>query len=144
MKVTVESCLKRIDNRFKLVLMASKRAKDLDRGARAAVARDDDKPTIIAMKEIAEEAISLDSLENITRSNIVNRNNEMQIEEEFDETNTLDGNDDIGDDIDDDEEDDEMEEDMLEDDVLEDEDIDNDELSDDTMGDDLEDDNSLR
>ncbi len=82
MKVTVESCLKKVDNRFKLVLLAAKRAKDLDRGARPTVAREDDKSTIIAMREISEEAISLESLENITRSNIVNRNNEMQIEEE--------------------------------------------------------------
>lgn len=82
MRVTVESCLKKIDNRFKLVLLASKRAKDIDRGARPAVAREDDKSTIIAMREISEEAISLESLENITKSNIVNRNNEMLIEEE--------------------------------------------------------------
>ena len=82
MKVTVESCLKKVDNRFKLVLLAAKRAKDLDRGARPAVAREDDKSTIIAMREISEEAISLESLENITKSNIVNRNNEMLIEEE--------------------------------------------------------------
>ena len=82
MRVTVESCLKKVDNRFKLVLLAAKRAKDLDRGAKPAVAKEDDKTTIIAMREIAEEAISLESLENITKSNIVNRNNEMLIEEE--------------------------------------------------------------
>ena len=90
MRVTVESCLKKVDNRFKLVLMAAKRAKDLDRGAKPAVAREDDKSTIVAMREISEEAISLASLEEITRSNIVNRNNEMQIddEEEFEDNNT--------------------------------------------------------
>ena len=90
MKVTVESCLKKVDNRFKLVLMAAKRAKDLDRGARPAVAREDDKSTIIAMREISEEAISLANLEEITRSNIVNTNNEMQIddEEEFEDNDT--------------------------------------------------------
>ncbi|MBR1943872.1 MAG: DNA-directed RNA polymerase subunit omega [Alphaproteobacteria bacterium] len=84
MEVTVESCLKRVDNRFKLVLLAAKRAKDLDRGARAAVARDNDKSTIVAMREISEDAISLETLENITRSNIVNGNNEMLIDEEED------------------------------------------------------------
>ena len=90
MKVTVESCLKKVDNRFKLVLMAAKRAKDLDRGARPAVAREDDKSTIIAMREISEEAISLESLEYITKSNIINRNDEMQIddEEEFEDNDT--------------------------------------------------------
>ena len=115
MKVTVESCLKKIDNRFKLVLMASKRAKDLERGARATVARDDDKSTIIAMREIAEEAISLDSLENITRSNIVNRNNEMQIEEE-----DFYNNDEVIDDSDDDMEDDvDADDDSIESEALE-------------------------
>lgn len=104
MKVSVESCLKKVDNRFKLVLLASKRAKDIDRGARPAVARDDDKSTVIAMREISEEAISLDSLESITKSNIVNRNNEMLIEEEeelFDAEDMADSEDDISEEIDD-------------------------------------------
>ncbi len=145
MKVTVESCLKRVDNRFKLVLLASKRAKDLDRGARSAVPRDDDKPTIIAMREIAEDAISLDSLENITRSNIVNRNNEMQVEDDFDETNNLEGNDDIGDDMEDDlDEDDEMEEDMIDEAVLAEEDIENNALANDNSDNNLEDEDHLR
>lgn len=112
MKVTVESCLKKVDNRFKLVLMAAKRAKDLDRGAKPAVAREDDKSTIVAMREISEEAISLESLENITKSNIVNRNNEMQIddEEEFYDNESDDNADDSFDDNDISEEDDEISE----------------------------------
>ena len=121
MKVTVESCLAKVDNRFKLVLMAAKRAKDLDRGARPAVAREDDKSTIVAMREISEEAISLDSLENITRSNIVNRNNEMQVDEEEEFFDTEANDDDNDDDIDDDEnamEDDEIDE-SLEDEMEE-------------------------
>ncbi len=107
MKVTVESCLEKVDNRFKLVLMAAKRAKDLDRGARPAVARDDDKSTIVAMREISEEAISLENLEYMTRNNIVNRNNEMQIddEDEFMDNESLENNED--DDMDDDDIDDE-------------------------------------
>ena len=112
MKVTVESCLEKVDNRFKLVLMAAKRAKDLDRGAKPAVARDDDKSTIVAMREISEEAISLENLEHMTRSNIVNRNNEMQIddEDEFIDNESLENSedDDIDDDIDDETYDDEI------------------------------------
>lgn len=113
MKVTVESCLKKVDNRFKLVLMAAKRAKDLDRGAKPAVAREDDKSTIVAMREISEEAISLESLENITKSNIVNRNNEMQIddEEEFYDNETDGDTEDTFDDNDVSEDDDEITED---------------------------------
>ena len=108
MKVTVESCLEKVNNRFKLVLMAAKRAKDLDRGARAAVSRDDDKSTIVAMREISEEAISLENLENITKSNIVNRNNEMLVDDEEDFVDNsreedIDDDDDIEDEIIDDE-----------------------------------------
>jgi DNA-directed RNA polymerase subunit omega len=66
-RVTVEDCIKLVDNRFTLVLMASKRAKDLSRGAQPAVPRDNDKPTIIAVREIAEDAISLEGLKTIAK-----------------------------------------------------------------------------
>ena len=70
-RVTVEDCIEKVNNRFKLVLMAAKRAKDLERGARASVARDNDKSTIIALREIAEEAISLEGLESIAKQSVV-------------------------------------------------------------------------
>lgn len=53
-RVTVEDCLKHVDNRFNLVLIASKRARQLAKnGALARVAPEDDKPTILALREIA-------------------------------------------------------------------------------------------
>ena len=69
-RVTVEDCIERVKNRFELVLMASKRAKDLERGAQPSIPRDNDKPTIIALREIAEESISLEGLREIAKRGV--------------------------------------------------------------------------
>ena len=53
-RLTVEDCLKKEPNRFKLILKASKRARELERGAEAAVPWDNDKTTVTALREIAE------------------------------------------------------------------------------------------
>ncbi len=53
-RVTVEDCLKNVDNRFELVLLATRRARDLERGADAFVKWENDKPTVVALREIAE------------------------------------------------------------------------------------------
>jgi len=52
-RVTVEDCLSNVENRFQLVLVAAKRARQLANGAEACVARENDKPTVIALREIA-------------------------------------------------------------------------------------------
>lgn len=51
---TIEECLKVCDNQFDLVVMASKRARQLSNGARPAVKVGNDKSTVVALKEIAE------------------------------------------------------------------------------------------
>ena len=53
-RVTVEDCLKNVDNRFELVLLATRRARELERGADAFVKWENDKPTVVALREIAE------------------------------------------------------------------------------------------
>lgn len=80
-RVTVEDCIDKVANRFKLVLMAAKRARDLERGAKPSVVRDNDKSTILALREIAEEAISLENLENLTRQNIISDEAELPYED---------------------------------------------------------------
>ena len=53
-RITVEDCLDQVDNRFQLVLVASKRARDLARsGEEPHVEWDNDKPTVVALREIA-------------------------------------------------------------------------------------------
>jgi DNA-directed RNA polymerase subunit omega len=53
-RITVEDCLDNVDNRFELVLVASKRARQIVDGAATQVSPDNDKPTVIALREIAE------------------------------------------------------------------------------------------
>jgi DNA-directed RNA polymerase subunit omega len=52
-RVTVEDCLANVENRFQLVLVAAKRARQLNGGAEPCVAREHDKPTVVALREIA-------------------------------------------------------------------------------------------
>ena|SRR5436190_21681246 len=52
-RVTVEDCLKNVKNRFELVIVASKRARQLMRGKEPKVEWDNDKPTVVALREIA-------------------------------------------------------------------------------------------
>jgi DNA-directed RNA polymerase subunit omega len=52
-RVTVEDCLDNVENRFQLVLVAAKRARQLTAGAEPCVPRENDKATVIALREIA-------------------------------------------------------------------------------------------
>ena len=52
-RITVEDCLDNVDNRFQLVLVATRRARQLIQGAEACVDRENDKPTVLALREIA-------------------------------------------------------------------------------------------
>lgn len=61
-RVTVEDCLSNVDNRFQLVLVATKRARQLSLGAEPMVEIDNDKPTVIALREIAEGLVTRDIL----------------------------------------------------------------------------------
>ena len=54
-RITVEDCLDKVDNRFQLVMISSKRARQLQTGGKdPMVPEDNDKPTVIALREIAE------------------------------------------------------------------------------------------
>jgi len=57
-RITVEDCVARIPNKFQLVLVAAKRARQLANGAEAMVEWENDKPTVVALREIAEGYIS--------------------------------------------------------------------------------------
>ena len=53
-RITVEDCLERIPNMFQLVLVAAKRARQLANGAHPLVDWENDKPTVVALREIAD------------------------------------------------------------------------------------------
>ena len=66
-RITVEDCLKKIDNQFDLVLTAAKRARRLANGADALVELENDKPTVIALREIAAGLINDEILAEMTQ-----------------------------------------------------------------------------
>ena len=62
-RITVEDCLTKVDNQYDLVLLAKERTTQLNAGAEMLVPEDNDKKTIIALREIAEDKVSIPDLE---------------------------------------------------------------------------------
>ena len=75
-RLTVEDCLEHINNRYDLVLLASKRARQIAMGADPLVPMNNDKPTVIALREIADELVTPDNIDKI---------NQFDTEDEFTE-----------------------------------------------------------
>ena len=74
-RVTVEDCLDNVDNRFELVMLAAKRSRQIAIGGRDPLVEDEsDKPTVIALREIAEGLITPE---------IIARESEIEAEEEL-------------------------------------------------------------
>jgi len=74
-RVTVEDCLENVDNRFELVMVASKRARQMATGGKDPMVQEEsDKPTVIALREIAEGHINAD---------ILTREDELEAEQEL-------------------------------------------------------------
>ena len=61
-RVTVEDCVDKVPNRFELVLLAARRARNIHSGEPLTVERDNDKNPVVALREIADETIDLDVL----------------------------------------------------------------------------------
>ena len=64
-RVTVEDCLEKVDNRFDLVLLSSKRARQLMENADPLVSRERDKDTVVALREISEGLVSAENIESL-------------------------------------------------------------------------------
>ena len=62
-RVTVEDCIEKIPNRFDLVLTAAQRARNIQKGELLTIDRNDDKNPVIALREIADETIDLNQIE---------------------------------------------------------------------------------
>jgi DNA-directed RNA polymerase subunit omega len=62
-RITIEDCTEKVSNRFGLVLMASIRAKQLKRGARPLVKAEENRPVVVALREIAAGAVKQDMSE---------------------------------------------------------------------------------
>ena len=90
-RVTVEDCVKKIPNRFDLVIAAAQRSREISNGVSIEIDRDNDKNPVVSLREIASEAIDAESLqERFIRSMQKNLNKEdnnteeeASLEEEF-------------------------------------------------------------
>lgn len=85
-RVTVEDCVTKIPNRFRLVMMAAQRARNISAGAQLTMDRDNDKNPVVALREIADETIEFDELENALVKGLqrVNDDEDEPISEEID------------------------------------------------------------
>ncbi|WP_370661552.1 DNA-directed RNA polymerase subunit omega [Pelagibius sp. 7325] len=87
-RVTVEDCVLKVPNRFELVLMAAQRARDISSGAQLTVDRDNDKNPVVALREIADETVSLDALGNELVQSLQKQNEQDEPEEDIVEFDT--------------------------------------------------------
>ena len=77
-RVTVEDCIDKIPNRYELLMVAAQRAKDIASGSQLTVAKDNDKNPVIALREIADETVSIEELQ---RSLVMNLQKYVEVEE---------------------------------------------------------------
>ena len=90
-RVTVEDCVKKIPNRFDLVIAAAQRSREISNGIPIEVDRDNDKNPVVSLREIASEAVDAESLQerfirSMQKNLIKEENNEeddVSLEEEF-------------------------------------------------------------
>lgn len=97
-RITVEDCIDKFDSRFELVLVASNRARKLHSGEEPTVERDNDKNTVISLREIAEETISIDDMKNklIEEYQTVSDQNDEDLSfEQIDEENSNENNNEV-------------------------------------------------
>jgi len=89
-RITVEDCIDKFDSRFELVLVASNRARKLHSGDEPTVEKDNDKNTVIALREIADETISAEVFKQnlVEEYQTVSPINEEELALEFNEENT--------------------------------------------------------
>ena len=88
-RVTVEDCIQKVENRFELIIAAAQRAREISNGVQIEVDKDNDKNTVIALREIGDGAITYDdlkerylkSLQKVVINN--EEDEENDIEEEF-------------------------------------------------------------
>ena len=82
-RVTVEDCIEKVPNRFNLVVSAAQRAREISSGAKLLVERDNDKNAVVALREIAEGAVShetiTDGIIHRLRKNVAPMDNEASL-----------------------------------------------------------------
>ena len=84
-RITVEDCIDKFSSRFELVLVASQRARKLHSGEEPTIARDNDKNTVIALREIADSTISKE----VMKENLIQEYQTISISDEEQENNEI-------------------------------------------------------
>ncbi len=87
-RVTVEDCVLKVPNRFELVMKAAQRARDISSGAPLTIDRDNDKNPVVALREIADETVSLDVLGNALIQGLQKQSEQDEPEEDIVEFDT--------------------------------------------------------
>ncbi|MBQ8870942.1 MAG: DNA-directed RNA polymerase subunit omega [Alphaproteobacteria bacterium] len=77
-RVTVEDCVEKVPNRYELLMVAAQRAKDIESGSPLLVDRDNDKNSVVALREIAENRVII---ENLQKSLVMNLQKFVEVEE---------------------------------------------------------------
>ena len=83
-RVTVEDCVEKVPNRFGLVLLASHRARAISTGSPIMIDRDNDKNPVVALREIADEAVEADGLKEALIVSLQRVDERTEAEEEAD------------------------------------------------------------
>ena len=90
-RVTVEDCIKKVPNRFDLVVAASQRSREISNGMQIEVERDNDKNPVVSLREIAEDAVDPAALQerfirsmqkNIIKKEVISEE-DSSVEDEF-------------------------------------------------------------
>ena len=84
-RITVEDCLKKIKSQYDLVLLAKERTAQLNAGGESLVTKDNDKNTVISLREIGEGKVSIKTLEDAAINKLRVQREETQEAEEFDD-----------------------------------------------------------
>jgi DNA-directed RNA polymerase subunit omega len=83
-RVTVEDCVEKVPNRFSLVLLAAHRARAISTGSALMIDRDNDKNPVVALREIAEDAVESDVLREALIGTLQRVDERTEAEEEAD------------------------------------------------------------
>jgi DNA-directed RNA polymerase subunit omega len=81
-RVTVEDCVEKVENRFNLVLMAAHRARAISAGSAILIDRDNDKNPVVALREIADDAVAPETLTESLISSLQRVDERTEAEEE--------------------------------------------------------------
>ena len=84
-RITVEDCLKKVESQYDLVLLAKERASQLNSGAEMLVEADNDKNTVIALREIADGKVTIEELKNNSIARLRKEPDQNPEEEEVEE-----------------------------------------------------------